>query len=179
MLKIRKLNFISTKIWLLIVSCTNGNPMKMFVCDVWKIQSKMTQAFFLSLKMSKDNTSPRQLIHTAALLLLCEERNYKCWSSVLEILTQSRDFPPMFTNCPAQSTTHRNLSNFRGIDSIPAGKEIKSSLYSLVQRRWKHSLISVTTNWQQIPERVFFVASLSLSQITTQAAWNAFLRKET
>lgn len=55
----------------------------------------------------------------------------------------------MFTNCPAQSTTHRYLSNFRGIDSISAGKAIKSPPYYLVQRSWKHSLISGTTNWQQ------------------------------
>lgn len=35
----------------------NGNPMKMFVHDIGKIQSKVAQPFFLRLKMSKDNTS--------------------------------------------------------------------------------------------------------------------------
>lgn len=69
----------------------------------------------------------------------------ECW----ETLTQSRDFLPIFTNQPARRATHRNLWNFKGIDSLSAGKEIKSPPYSLVQRRRKHPLISVTTNRQQ------------------------------
>jgi len=46
----------------------------------------------------------------------------QCW----ETLAKPRDFTPIFTKHPAQRATHRNLCNFKGIDSVSAGKEIMS-----------------------------------------------------